>query len=318
MFKIPNLGISFSNGDEWEEFCHSCLKIKHQHDNYKSVDASSGGDSGIDGFTATGEVYQCYCPEKEYSDKELYEKQRDKITKDIQKLYDYQSSIKPLLNGVKIKNWHFTTPLYKEKSLILHCNEKENLVKSWNLDFIDVNFKIAITDIGHFRQVMLYVLPDVRKVAGSAIDFTVSVPDSSILEEYKKNTGNNHLINNAVDKNTKLFPKNGVDYSESILERTNLTIEDYLIGENIKKLWSNEFDSQYEKFLRLISTMEREVKKQSTLPFEDNAKKVDEIRNMVKHKLDIEFPNFLSESNKEEIASAVVADWLMRCPLNFI
>ncbi|WP_374440277.1 hypothetical protein [Epilithonimonas sp.] len=318
MFKIPNLGISFSNGDEWEDFCHSCLKIKHQNDNYKTVDASSGGDSGIDGFTATGEVYQCYCPEKEYTDKELYEKQRDKITKDIQKLYDYQNSIRPLLNGVKIKTWHFTTPLYKEKSLILHCNDKENLVKGWDLDFIDTDFKIAITDIGHFRQVMIYVLPDIGKVAGSAIDFTVSTPDSSIIDEYKNNTGNNLLINNAIDKNTKLFPQNGVDYSKNILERTNITIEDYLIGENIKKLWSNEFDTQYEKFLRLISTMEREVKKQSTLPFDDNAKKMEEIRKMVKDKLDIEFPNFLSESNKEEIASAVIADWLMRCPLNFI
>jgi hypothetical protein len=318
MYKIPNVNISFANGDEWEDFCHSCLKIKHQNDNYKVVDASSGGDSGIDGFTVTGNVYQCYCPEKEYTDKELYEKQRDKITTDIQKLYDYQTAIRILLNGNKIKTWHFTTPTYKDKSLILHCNTKENLVKSWNLDFIESDFKIAITDIGHFKKEMLYVLPTSIRVSERLIDFTVNTPDESIIEDYKNNTGNNVLINKAIEKNTKLFPNNGVDYSAQIIERTNLTIEDYLIGESIKKIWCNEFDRQYEKFLRLVSSLEREVKKQSTLPFDNNAQKAEEIRQMVKNKLDIEFTNFLSEANKEEIASAVVADWLMRCPLNFI
>src|SRR5690625_6734778 len=106
MYKIPHLGIAFSNGDEWEEFCHSCLKLLHRDENYKSVDASNSGDSGIDGFTSSGKVYQCYCPEKEYTDSDLYEKQRDKITTDIQKLYNYQESIKILLNGIKIKTWH--------------------------------------------------------------------------------------------------------------------------------------------------------------------------------------------------------------------
>jgi|SRR5690625_142271 len=317
MYKIPHLGIAFSNGDEWEEFCHSCLKLLHRDENYKSVDASNSGDSGIDGFTSSGKVYQCYCPEKEYTDSDLYEKQRDKITTDIQKLYNYQESIKILLNGIKIKTWHFTTPIYNNKKLLLHCNKKENLVKSWNLNFIDKDFKIAITDIGHFRQVMIYVLPNSQKIPSSGFDFTVSIPNSEIINNYKSQTGNNELINNAVDKNSKLFPDNGTDYSKNILERTDLTIEDYLIGENIKKLWSNEFDTEYERFLRLITVMEREVKKLSTIPFDDNAKKMEEIRLMVKDKLNIEFPNFLSEANKEEIASAVIADWLMRCPLKF-
>jgi hypothetical protein len=68
----------------------SCLKIKHQQHNFKSVPADSGGDYGLDGYNSIGDAYQCYCPEKEYTDKELYEHQRDKVTTDIQKLFDYQ------------------------------------------------------------------------------------------------------------------------------------------------------------------------------------------------------------------------------------
>lgn len=307
--KLP----TFSNGDEWEEFCHNCLKIKHRDDNYKEVKASSGGDYGIDGFTATGEIYQCYCPEKEYTDKDLYENQRDKITKDIQKLYNNQDKIKALLNGIKIKTWHFTTPSYKNKELILHCNKKENLVKSWGLDFIDSNFKIAITDTSHFRpEISLFF----RNAVANPMDFRVPIPDFSTIKNYKEE--NNQLVKNAKSKNTKLYPQNGIDYSKQIDERTNLTIEAYLIGEKIKKEWSDIFDVYFEKLTRLTSTLEKYIEQQSTLPFDDKVKKIDEIRNMVREKLDIEFSNFLSQSNKEELASAIIADWLMRCPLDFI
>ena len=146
MIKLTEIGLTFTDGDEWEAFCQSCLKIKHQHHNFKSVPADSGGDYGLDGYNSIGDAYQCYCPEKEYTDKELYEHQRDKITTDVQKLFDYQDKLRKILNGNTIKVWHFTTPLIKSKELILHCNSKENLVRSWNLDFIDDDFEIGLKD----------------------------------------------------------------------------------------------------------------------------------------------------------------------------
>lgn len=65
----------FTDGDQWESFCHTCLKHRHQNDNYKPVDAVSykpidekdKGDYGLDGYTATGIAYQCYLPENKYS-----------------------------------------------------------------------------------------------------------------------------------------------------------------------------------------------------------------------------------------------------------
>lgn len=53
----------------------------------------SPGDYGIEGWTADGHVFQCYCPEKDDTQDELYEALRRKITADIPKLHRYAKQI---------------------------------------------------------------------------------------------------------------------------------------------------------------------------------------------------------------------------------
>lgn len=312
----------FTDGDQWESFCHTCLKFRHQKDNYKPVDAVSykpidekdKGDYGLDGFTFTGIAYQCYLPEKQYSDKELYEHLYSKIRTDINKLNTYKDKIEPLLNGVKIKTWYFTTPkiIYSTDFHRL-CNNYENDLKALNLSFIDIDFKIGFVDLDNLK-------PETNIFFNSyndSLNFGTEIPDSQIIEDYKTKTENNYLINNALRKNAKLFPEDGNDYSINIIDKTNYTIEDYLIGEDIKKQWSDILDIEYEKFLKIKSALERIIKSQSTVPFPDRNKKIEEIRKMLVDKLSIEFPKLLNEADKENLASSIIADWIMRCPLDF-
>jgi hypothetical protein len=322
MINLPQIGLTFTDGDEWEEFCQSCLKIKHQHNNFKSVPADDGdGDCGLDGFNSIGDAYQCYCPEKEYTDKELYEHQRDKVTTDIQKLYDYKVKLKKILNGNKIKTWHFTTPLLKSKQLIHHCNTKEKLVKSWNLDFIDDDFQIGLKDYEYF-------LPEIPLVISSSkvlypmnsrgIDFPAEEPSSQLIEDYKATYENNKFVENGLRKNEKLFSKvDGKDYAENIIKLTDSNIEYNIIGESILKLWSNAYDKQYEKFVRVRKTLEKRIKHESLIPVANNPEKLKEIKEIVKEALNNEFPHFLSESNKEELTSYLVSYWVLECSLDF-
>ena len=113
------------DGDSWEELCQSCYRIRYQSEHYMEVPAIQEGDAGIEGFTQNGIVNQCYCPEREYSDDELYAHQRDKMTKDINKLLslDYKKRLKEL--GVPpIKEWHFVIPYYKHR-----CTRGTNKIK---------------------------------------------------------------------------------------------------------------------------------------------------------------------------------------------
>ena len=64
------------DGNSWEDLMQLCFRLKYESEYYQSIPASSG-DCGIEGFTKTGKVFQCYCPDNNMSSADLYEKQRD-------------------------------------------------------------------------------------------------------------------------------------------------------------------------------------------------------------------------------------------------
>lgn len=53
------------DGNSWEDFCQICLKLKFESEGYQELPAWQG-DMGIEGFTRTGKVFQCYCPDDDY------------------------------------------------------------------------------------------------------------------------------------------------------------------------------------------------------------------------------------------------------------
>lgn len=320
MIKLPDIGLTFSDGDEWEDFCQSCLKIKHQHNNFKSVPADSGGDYGLDGYNSLGDAYQCYCPEKEYSDKELYEHQRDKLSTDVQKLFDYQDKVSKILNGVKIKTWHFTTPLIKSKELILHANKKQDLVRSWNLDFIDPDFEIGLKDYEYFLPELPSIIDTgkvLKPISYHEIDFESTAPSHQTIEDFKAKYENNEFVKNGLRKNPKLFPSSTItDYTKNIVDLTDSQISDFLVGEEILEKWSNFNNKLYEKFVRVRNSLGKRVAKESLIPVDDNREKLKEINATVKALVNEEF-HFLSQSNKEELTAYLVSFWILQCSLDF-
>ena len=146
------------DGDAWEDLCQSCYRIKYQEQHYTEIPATQGGDAGIEGFTRTGIVNQCYYPEREYSDDELYNHQRDKMTADIGKLL--KDKYKKRLNemGVPlIHEWHFVIPFYKDSRIIQHAETKRKEVlkcKKDNpsqYDYIADDFIIVIKQAEDFK-----------------------------------------------------------------------------------------------------------------------------------------------------------------------
>jgi len=320
---IKDNNLFFTDGDQWESFCHTCFKQRHKKDNYKPVDAVSykpidekdKGDYGIDGFTATGIAYQCYLPENKYSKKELYEHLYNKIRADINKLNEYKDKLIPLLNGIIIKTWNFTTPeiIYSTDFHRL-CNGYENKIKSLNLPFIDKDFKIGFVDSDNLKPETSIFF----KSYNGSLNFETIIPDTLTIENYKVKTENNYLVNNALRKNGKLFPNNGTDYSSHIIDKTDSTIEDYLVGEIIQKQWFDTLDTEYERFLVLKKTLERRIKNESKVPFEDKNQRFKEIRELLTEKLGKEFPVLLNEAGKEDLASSIIAEWLLNCSLDFV
>jgi hypothetical protein len=220
-----------------------------------------------------------------------------------------------LLNGVKIKTWNFTTPeIIYSNDFHKQCNGYENDLKKLNLSFIDPDFKIGFVDLDNLKPEAGIFF----KSHTGGLNFEQIIPSVETIAEYKVRTENNYLVNNALRKNGKLFPNNGNDYSRNIIDKTDSTIEDYLVGEIMQKQWFDTLDSEYERFLALKSTLERRIKNESKVPFADKNRRVQEIRELLVEKLGKEFPVLLNEAHKEDLASSIVAEWLLNCSIDFV
>lgn len=127
MSSIKSFIEGYMTGNAWEDLCVQCYRIRYQKDNYTAIPATQGGDAGIEGFTYKGVVHQCYCPERDYSDNELYVHQRNKLTADIEKLKKNADRLKAL--GVPpVVEWHFNIPEYKDTRILAHAESKRQEV----------------------------------------------------------------------------------------------------------------------------------------------------------------------------------------------
>lgn len=149
------------NGDSWEKWCDACYRDRFQGQNFIKIPAEHLGDAGIEGFTLSGIAYQCYCPEKDYSDEGLFAHLRNKVTKDVGKLIDKDNAKRLKKLGVhQIKEWHFVTPEYKDKRIIEHLEKKR---------------KEVVIAASKDPKTFSYIDPQIRLVPKVAEDFKIEL-----------------------------------------------------------------------------------------------------------------------------------------------
>ena len=85
------------SGDDWQEFCMLLLRERYSHHQFQEMPDKDKGDLGIEAFSLDGCAYQCYAPEQAVTVTERYERQRDKLTKDLGKLKKNEAKLKRVL-----------------------------------------------------------------------------------------------------------------------------------------------------------------------------------------------------------------------------
>lgn len=160
------------NGKTWEHLCQLVFKSKYADEGYQQIVADPG-DFGLEGFTIkTGQGFQCYCPEKHYDTKNLYEAQRDKITEDLGKLVKYQQELSKRLGSTKLKDWIFVSPVLDRNALLVHAKAKEIEVQTWKLPFVDGNMTIQLRD----AEFYIKEISEARTIDGIAYVFDLEPP----------------------------------------------------------------------------------------------------------------------------------------------
>ena len=307
----------YMNGNAWEQLCIQCYKLRYQAVHYTEIPAAQGGDGGIEGFTTSGIVNQCYCPERAYSDDDLYKHQRDKMTVDIKKLLllDYAKRLKSM--GVPtITEWHFVIPEYKDNRILIHAETKRTEVlqvkanKPNDYYYISDDFRIVIVDAKEFTAEIVRIirtgLTDVK--INLAIQHT-GTPDWSKCDSEK-----------VANIRRKIC---AVMHVEDTDDRLNLVVglyvDYYVSGLEIMNSLRVDFPIVYEELFKLEQSYKNEVKLKTLMNADHkmNQSIFDAILNEFQSKLEKDFSRDLTQASVGELKQDLVASWLADCSMEF-
>lgn len=290
------------DGNMWEDYCQKLLRLRYE--DYQEVPAQFGGDYGIEGFTRSGTVFQCYCPDDDPRGRDLYEKQRDKITKDIKKFVKNVTKISALGAGT-IKEWHFLTPDYNSRHLVSHCRTKESEVQSKSLETVHNEFTIYLkTDDDYIPERQTYLGTGGLRVQPSG-------EEPPIEELEKLLTSDNEIVLNTKTKLKKLALA-----SDQRADLTIQSVKGYIVGKYELQILNEKFPSTYESVVQLKSATESQLP--ILLSGSDNHGTIlREILQGYEGKLSTDFSGSLSSALIARLSTEAISDWLGRCPLNF-
>jgi len=266
------------------------------------VPDAHSGDLGLEAFSHDGHAYQCYAAQEPLSTKDRFKKQRDKLTRDLNKLKNKSSDVQALLGQVVIEKYVFLVHRHDSKNLITHANTKAKEVASWGLPFISQDFYIVVETLDNYavEQQSLHVVP-VPLIEASPVE------EESAAAWAEENAS---LMDTASAKLERII--SSVPTRELVLSSL---LTQYLEGDNsLEKLKATSPDA-YQAVLRSRSHKESLLILEHP-PTESNvhtdlSKIADELA------ANLATDANLDRSIAEKLAWAAVADWLMRCPLDF-
>ena len=305
----------YMTGNAWEELCVKCYRLRYQKEHYTAIPAVQGGDAGFEGFTQNGIVHQCYCPERVYSDNDLYAHQRDKLTADIEKLMANGDRLKRL--GVPpIVEWHFNIPEYKDPRILSHAQSKQQEVltaKKKNpilFAHISDDFKILVKIAEDFEPEISRIIR--TNLTDMKLNFAVQHlenPDWSKCDSQK-----------VANIRRKVGAVMHVDEKDPDLnDVVNIYIDYYIAGLEIMNDLQLHFPEIYEELYKLEQSYKREVSLKTRMNTDRqlNQRLFNNILDEFQEKLEKDFSKMLTQASVVELKQDLVASWLADCSMEF-
>jgi len=297
------ISIGEVDGPSWQEYCERLLKIRHN--DYQSVPSKFAGDLGIEGFTRSGISFQCYCPDGDLPATVLYEKQRDKITRNINDLIKNETELAKLLGQTKIREWHFLTPKYENRQLLVHCQNKVSEVLAKQCGHIDRSFQIYIKTEDDYMPERQQLIGLVNQISPSV----EKVEDAHVTDWIDKNNEAFGIIDR------KLAKVISDDKRRRKFVEENL--KSFLVGSSMLEKIRQGHHEYYERIMKMKRAEEAQVTQFSLLGTDNNGRYLKETIERYESLLCHQFEQTVDRAVLQWLKSEAISDWLLRCPLDF-
>ncbi|EIP98813.1 hypothetical protein OpiT1DRAFT_03282 [Opitutaceae bacterium TAV1] len=292
------------DGDDWQKHITTLLNLRYGA-RYTAIPDKDQGDWGLEGFSHDGVAYQCYAAQEPLSTADLTEKQRDKITRDIKKFCDNSQDLARILGQLRIEVWGLVVPRCNSKHLLVHAETKAAEVRNRNLGIVAPAFRISVMTDEAFQAERAKLACDVAQ------KLPVNVRDIPDLEVDNWSTQNTSLNSVLTSKLRKLNCSTEVQNSL----KTQL-IRHFLEGQNLLQFFHDNYPEVYEQLQSCKSNRERIVKTNSLLNNSSAPIQVKGLFEEYQCRI-LEDVKAVNASNADILAYEAIADWLIRCPLDF-
>lgn len=293
-------------GDDWEAWANRLLSHHFGPTDYQRVPAKDRGDAGIEGFSVSQcAVFQCYGCEEPISVEERYEKQRSKMTTDIKKFIENKDALLRLLRPLKMKRWVFFVPLFDSKEIVAHAAKKTEEVIDAALPYVDDDFRVVVTEESNFsvaRDQLLSATAQGLKLQ------TVPVTAEDVDAWSQSNEGLLGVLKNKLTRLPTLHTQAQRD------EFAMRVLKWYLTGQSLLERL-RDYPQVYEKVIETKSHREEFLSMGALHGSASNVVVLETLKDFREtlQREAKELHNFCAE----QLAAEAVADWLMRCPLEF-
>ncbi|TDR39634.1 hypothetical protein DFR29_11522 [Tahibacter aquaticus] len=292
--------------NDWEEHVYSLLSDRHGALNVSPVPARDKGDWGIDYYSLSDKaVYQCYAVQEPCMVSDRASKQVSKITGDLGKFCHKKTELAKLFGSVQINRWALVVPLHDSASVNTHLTKKTADVLAAKLPYVASDFQALIQCPKSFASSSVRAL-ELRRLSNLII-----AQDATQLERTTWAENASPLVE---DLRKKLAKR--IQSSSSPDQDTDKAIGWFLNGQNLLQILRSRAPSIHDRVLSAISRRLDllELAGPSSSGSAETALRTE--FEGLKAELKREAPH-LSDANVHTIAMGALAEWLMRCPLDF-
>ena len=262
-------------GDEWQSFALKLVQLRHGSDNVQIVPDAVKGDAGLEFFTTSGCVYQCYAPEEVSDVKKASSAMKLKAGRDLPKLEKNIVKLEAILAGIQIQRWILLCPFLDDKDVVADVRNRGVGLKATGLRILAPDFQALV----HSQDDFPSELGQLRNLSVGP-PFSVEIPSADEVCEV-----GNTQIGTTIDG--KLWRAFGTGAMPSQIEqrrdayiRAQLYRENALdqLRQNHPALWERSIQSLDAEEQRLIAvglttTLPAELLKESTSRVEESLRK---------------------------------------------
>ncbi|MEV8045725.1 hypothetical protein AB0P02_18055 [Streptomyces griseoluteus] len=294
-------GLIGLSGGEWQDLCTRVLRMHHGAD--LVVVPDKGGDHGLEAYTLSGHLFQCYSPTEPLSTQKRYEKQRVKTTEDVGKFIDNSAKLKKLFGEhVKINRWIIMCPYIDNKDLPAHCAAQTKRVREARLEYADPDIHVICQTMEDYEfsykkvvnaQLARMHLPPLAEPDYSSVG-------SAGVDKMREKLGKVHSLRDESRRN---------DYVRRLLYS-------YLNSQEFRAYIKDHYTEIHALLESELDDLEQRLVMEFVLDDSRAATQLQKVLVETEKRVKACAPDTTSGDSRT-LAQGQVADWLMRCPLDF-